>query len=137
MPRPRIAMRKTREILRLTLGEELSRRHAQLLWLEYRELYHVVVDVHPGLMPGRELITGGRRRPQRRAVDLLEQRLAAAVELLERPGVDLGDAGGDRGVRLGQRAEPAVAQPSSASRRPPPAWRPCADWATRTSLRRC
>jgi hypothetical protein len=70
----------------------------------------VIVDVHPGLMPGRELIPGGGQRPQRRPVDLPGQQLAAAVELLERPGVDLGHAGGDRGVRLGQGTELPVAE---------------------------
>ena len=71
----------------------------------------VVVDVHPRLVPGGELIPGGRQRPQRRPVQLLEQQPAGAVQLLERAGIDLRHARADRGVRLGQRPEPPVPQP--------------------------
>jgi len=71
----------------------------------------VVVDVDAGLAPGRELVPARGQGPQLRAFQRLEQALPAAVDLLERPGVDLRDAVPDRRVGLGEREEPAVAQP--------------------------
>ena len=71
----------------------------------------VVVDVDLGRAPGRELVArraAAAAAPGGRAV---RTELARAVHLLERSGVDHRDALADRDVRLGERGEPAVAQP--------------------------
>jgi hypothetical protein len=71
----------------------------------------VIVDPGPGLAPGGELIPGRRQRPQRRAVQLLEQFPPAAVQLLERPGVQLPAAPSDCRIRLARAGELPVTQP--------------------------
>lgn len=71
----------------------------------------VVVDVHLRPPPGGELIARRRQRPQRRAVELLEQAGPAPGQALERPGVHpLGEAG-DLDVGLGQAPKALVAHP--------------------------
>ena len=70
----------------------------------------VVVDVHPRLAPGAELVALTGKRAQRRSVEALEELLARTVHLLEGPGVQLLQAHGDGRVGLGQRVEAAVSE---------------------------
>ena len=59
-------------------------------------------NVPPGLCQVANSIPGRRQWPQRLAVQLCPNSGWRAVQLMERPGVDLIDAGPDRGVRLAQ-----------------------------------
>ncbi len=70
----------------------------------------VVVDAHGGDLPLRELIADRRQGSQRRAVELLEDALAGAGELLEGAGVERRQEGADGGVDLGEAEEALAAQ---------------------------
>jgi hypothetical protein len=71
----------------------------------------VVVDVDPGLLPGRQLVRPLRKRPERRPVQLLEQRAARARQLLERPLVQQLEEPADLAVQLPQAEERLLAEP--------------------------
>jgi hypothetical protein len=70
----------------------------------------VVVEAQASVFPGGELVADRRKGPKRWAVELLEQRAARPLQLLEGPVVEPGHQHFDRHVELGQGAEPAVAQ---------------------------
>jgi len=71
---------------------------------------HVVVDVDAGLSPVGELVTASRQWFHRGPVDALERRASAALELLERSGVELLEQLGDRDVERVERMKRTVAQ---------------------------
>ena len=70
----------------------------------------VVVDVDPGLAPLGVLVALGRERPERGAVQILEPAAAAALDLLERPLVQLGQQRPDGLAEFAEREERPVAQ---------------------------
>src|SRR5690606_40845465 len=62
----------------------------------------VVVDVDSGLLPLGILVARGRERSERRAVQALEERAAAAIEPLEGALVQVGEEPADLPVQLRQ-----------------------------------
>ena len=69
----------------------------------------VVVDADPGPSPLAELLTPGRERVERGAIQILGEAAAATFGLLERPLVERRQKGQDRAAGLGEREEAAVA----------------------------
>ena len=72
----------------------------------------VVVDARDARAFELGVLEGcARQRPQHRALEQLEPRAAAALELLERPLVQLLQELADRRVELGQAIEAPMTQP--------------------------
>jgi hypothetical protein len=69
----------------------------------------VVVDTDGGMAPLGVLIGHRRQWPERRAIELLEQRATRAGQLLKGPLVERHQQRGDGTVELGQGEESAVA----------------------------
>lgn len=72
--------------------------------------FDVVVDVDPGELPFGILVPMLRQRLQRRSIQGLEQRAAAAFHLLEGAGVESLQQRGDGGIQLRQAEEGAISQ---------------------------
>jgi hypothetical protein len=70
----------------------------------------VVVDVHGGVAPLAQLVTGGGQRAQERAVELLEELAARDAEVLHEAVVEAGQQGPDRRVQLGHAEEALMAE---------------------------
>jgi hypothetical protein len=71
----------------------------------------MVVETDPAALPLGVFVRQWRQRPERRFVELLEERPPVRTPAARRPVVKLGEQGADRRIELGQREEASVPQP--------------------------
>jgi hypothetical protein len=70
----------------------------------------VIVEPDRAFLPGGEDVGLGGQRPERRAVQFLEERTAARPEMARYTGIELRDQLGDGDVQRRQREEAPIAQ---------------------------
>ena len=87
-------------------GSHEPMRHAVVVAIEF----DVIVDVDAGALEARDRHARGRQRAQGLLIQRGEGTCAAAGQLLERPGVQVGEQLGNGSVEFGQAEEAPVAK---------------------------